>query len=299
MQQMTSMMTEQTVDYLREDVPIPSQKFACVSFVEPTDQELVTDQEAFIATKFLTSFLADHKVATEFVATEGEDKVTDQIREHLDLSYDNVKSSFYQFRKLHLQQLQSDFEAVDITREGNTMRGLKVRGTFPSHSMAQQKAKELRQFEPAFDVFVTQVGFWVPFNPQNLADVDAEYDEDALNNLVKSKVEEDEKRQLAYEHRKMEMMAAAAKETEDLKAFNALEREADIEVITEEDDEDIFEILESDDDEELETLTVEDVVSPTITQSEGRPVKKVSKKSSRQQARRRKQTNRRSVNRRS
>ena len=75
------------------------------------------------------------------------------------------------------------------------MRGLKVRGVFPTYSAAQQKAKELRQFEPAFNVYVTQVGFWVPFNPENLDDVSAEYDEDSLNTLVKSKIEEDEKRQ--------------------------------------------------------------------------------------------------------
>ena len=289
MQQMTSMMNEEQIDWLREDVPIPGQKYACISFVEPTDQELMTDRESFFATKFLKSFVDNFKVATEFVAREGEDKVTPQIQESLDLSYDNVKKSFYEFRKLHLQQLQTDFENADITREGTTMRGLKIRGVFPTYSTAQRKSEELRQFEPAFNVFVTEVGFWVPFNPENVNDVETEYDEDALNDLVKSKIQEDEKRQLAYEHRKMEMMAAAAKETEDQKTLNALEREADVELVVEEDDEDIFEIVESEDEEVVEEPTPEPVVSAPV----------VSKKQKKLRGHRRKIGNRRRVNRRS
>jgi hypothetical protein len=253
MNQMNSMMNqEQKVDYLKEDPQIGGQKFACVSFVEPTDQELLTDRESFFATKFLKTFADNFKTASDFLAKEGEEKMNDDIRKHLDLSYENIKSTFYEFRKLHLTKLQEDFEKQDMTREGNVMRGIKIRGTYPTYAGAQQRSKEMREFEPAHDVFVTQVGYWVPFNPQHMSESQIEYSEDALNNLVRSKVEESEKRDLAYEHRKMELMEKAAKDTEALKAKNALENIKEEELVEELDDEDIFEIVESDDEEDSE-----------------------------------------------
>ena len=290
MNSMINQEQQQVVDYLKEDPQIGGQKFACVSFVEPTDQELVTDRESFFATKFLKSFTDNFKTASDFLAKEGAEKMNADISKHLDLSYENVKDTFYQFRKLHLTQLQQDFEKQDITREGNVMRGIKVRGTFPTYAGAQQRSKEMREFEPAHDVFVTQVGYWVPFNPQNMTDSQCEYSEDALNNLVKSKVEESEKRDLAYEHRKMELMDKAAKETAALKAKNALENikeEETVELVEELDDEDIFEIVESDDEEDSEpTSAPEPVPEP----------KKQSKKSMRRKNKR--AGHRRKVNRR-
>lgn len=279
---------EQKVDYLKEDPTIGGQKFACISFVEPTDQELVTDRESFFATKFLKSFTDNFKTASDFLAKEGEEKMNDDIKQHLDLSYENVKSTFYEFRKLHLAQLQEDFEKVDMTREGNVMRGIKVRGVFPTYAGAQQRSKDMREFEPAHDVFVTQVGYWVPFNPQHMTESQIEYSEDALNNLVKSKVEESEKRDLDYEHRKMGLMAKAAEETAALKAKNALENiQEEPELVEELDDEDIFEIVESDDEEDVE----EPVSTPEPT-----PAKKQSKKSMKRKNK--KAGNRRRVNRR-
>ena len=289
MNTMNSMMNQeeqQVVDYLKEDPQIGGQKFACVSFVEPTDQELLTDRESFFATKFLKTFVDNFKTASDFLAKEGEEKMNADISKHLNLSYENVKDTFYQFRKLHLTKLQEDFENQDITREGNVMRGIKVRGTFPTYAGAQERSKEMREFEPAHDVFVTQVGYWVPFNPQNMTESKSEYSEDALNNLVKAKVEESEKRDLAYEHRKMELMKKASTETAALKAQNALEKEAETALVVEEDDEDIFEIVESDDEEEEDI----DIDVPVVEKP------KISRKQMKRQNR--KSGNRRLVNRR-
>jgi len=289
---MNSMMNQaEKVDYLREDPTIGGQKFVCVSFVEPTDQELLSDRESFFATKFLKSFVDNFKTASEFVATEGEDKLNDAISRNLDLSYDNVKKTFYEFKNLHLVKLQEDFEKQDMSREGNVMRGLKIRGSYPTYAGAQQRAKEMRELEPAHNVFVTQVGYWIPFNPQNIDDVQAEYSEDALNNLVKSKVKEDEKRTLAFEHRKMELMSEAAKDTAALKKQNALETVVEEELVEEFDDEDIFEIVESDDEEEDVERVLATVPLPPVSES-----KKDSKKSMKRKNK--KSGNRRKVNRR-
>ena len=109
--QMDSMMNqEQTIDYLREDAPIPGQKFACVSVVEPTNSDVLMNRESFFATRFLKGFVEEYKQALEYSIKEGEDKVNDIIAAKLDISYDNIKNSYYEFQKLSMEQLQSEWE---------------------------------------------------------------------------------------------------------------------------------------------------------------------------------------------
>ena len=301
MNQMQSMMnqttTAQKVDYLKVDPSIPGQKFACVSFVEPTNKELLTNRESFFATRFLKGFVEEFKQAMEYQQTEGEDKMTEEMTKKLDLSYENVRDSFYNFRKMALTQLQEDWENLDVSHEATVLRGLKVRGTFPTHSAATQHAESLRQTEPAFHVFVTQVGYWVPFNPTNVDEIKAHYDEDDLNQLVESKVKEDQKRQLDYLHRKRQMMEEASKESEELKQKNGEEMKAlkQIEEEVEEiDDEDLLEILLSDNEEETVEAPKVEEVKPQLKKEKK---SKTSQKKKNKKRNARKQSNKRKVNR--
>lgn len=46
-----------------------------------------------------------------------------------------------------------------------TIRALKVRGVFSSYEDAQRKAKELQENDPDFNVFIGEVGKWLPWDP--------------------------------------------------------------------------------------------------------------------------------------
>jgi hypothetical protein len=333
--QMTKTETSEKVDYLKEDPEISRQRFSCVSFVEPTNQELLTDREAYFATHFITKFLNEYKQAREYLDAEKEkiktistkvelqklckeyslkvsgkkedlqkrlmeyiekEKTTEEINKKVNLSYDNIKSELYNFQNMNLVDLQKKFEDLDKQNERTTMRGLKIRGTFSTYEEAKEKSESLRKFEPAFDVFVVQVGFWIPFNPGNLEDLSVQYDEDVLNDLVKGKVEEDEKRKLDFDERKMKLLDKASKETEKQKQKN--KKETELEKIKEEEevedinDEDLLEILEFSDDEEEKKDIQEDKKEMTDN------LNKTSKKSNKSNKRKNKRNaNRRKVNR--
>jgi hypothetical protein len=66
-----------------------------------------------------------------------------------------------------------------------SVRGVKIRGVFESLKEAQRKAKVLQTRDPTLHVFVGQVGYWLPWdpNPDNIEN--QEYAEQHLNEIVK------------------------------------------------------------------------------------------------------------------
>lgn len=315
--------TPEKVDYLKEDPEISRQKFACVSFVEPTNQELLTDRESYFSTHFITNFLNEYKQARDYldkeklkikeVSTKVElsklckeyslkssgkkedlqkrlmdyiekEKTTGEIERKISLEYDNVKEEFYNFKNSNLTELQKKFEELDSKNNRTTMRGLKVRGTFSTYEEAKENSESLRKFEPAFDVFVVQVGFWIPFNPGNLDDLSVQYDEDVLNQLVKGKVEEDEKRKLEFDDRKMKLLDKASKETEKQKQKNKeekrLQKVKEEETVEDINDEDLLEILEDTDNEEevKEEINEIPVMTGHLKKTSKKSKKKINKK---------------------
>jgi hypothetical protein len=45
------------------------------------------------------------------------------------------------------------------------IRALKVRGVYSSYEEAQKRAKELQEIDPDFNVFIGEVGKWLPWDP--------------------------------------------------------------------------------------------------------------------------------------
>ena len=90
--------------------------------------------------------------------------------------------------------------------------GLKVRGVYGTREEADQRAKHLQKIDSDFDVFVAQVGLWLPFNPNPDSIENEEYTEDRLNSLVKeykqNKVQADEH----FAERKRRLMEQALKD---------------------------------------------------------------------------------------
>lgn len=206
-------------EYLKIDAPIPGQLFTCVSFAEPMNQELLTDRESFFASRFLKVFVDEHKQALKYIEEHQDepDMITDEIKEKMNLSYENVQTMFYTFRQLNFTKLQSEFEKIDKKNERLTMRAVKFRGSFHTQEEAAKKCKELVSFEPATNVFVCQTGYWCIFNPLDLSEVEVEHMNENLNNLVKSKADEAIKRDLEFNARKQKAIESVKKMNDDNK----------------------------------------------------------------------------------
>jgi hypothetical protein len=93
-----------------------------------------------------------------------------------------------------------------------TMRGLKIRGSFDTLKEAEIRAQVLKKIDDRFNVYVAQVGCWVPFSP-NPDDIEnQEYAETQLNTLMKNYKENQDKKDLFYEERKRELQVLKMKE---------------------------------------------------------------------------------------
>ena len=104
------------------------------------------------------------------------------------------------------------------------MRGLKVRGVYDSSKEANVRAQLLRKKDPSFNVFVGQVGYWLPWDPACETVPEQEYQEGQLNELVKKYKENINSKDDLYEQVKNERIEKAKKEInakkEALKAQN-------------------------------------------------------------------------------
>jgi len=85
------------------------------------------------------------------------------------------------------------------------VRGLKIRGVYSRREEANKRAEYLQKIDPDFNVFVGEVGKWLPWDPNPESVEDHVYREKELNtlmqeykkNLVRAKeVEAERKRQL-------------------------------------------------------------------------------------------------------
>lgn len=89
-----------------------------------------------------------------------------------------------------------------------TLSGIKIRGVFSNYEEACEHCKKLQAIDPAFNVFVGEMGKWLPFdpNPDSQAVKDSEYANEELNKMMKGYLENQEKAKIYHEQRKNEMV---------------------------------------------------------------------------------------------
>jgi hypothetical protein len=92
------------------------------------------------------------------------------------------------------------------------IRGLKIRGVFSTAEEAHLHAKHLHTIDPDFDVFVGEVGKWLPWNPDPVDVQEEVFAEKELNDLMKKYKENREQTKLDEEQRKQELLKSVKKE---------------------------------------------------------------------------------------
>ena len=110
----------------------------------------------------------------------------------------------------------------DSTKK-SSLRGIKLRGAFDTIEKASEHAKKLQSIDPAFNVFVGEMGKWLPFDPDpnNSEKVkDSEYANQQLNQMMKAYQENQEKAKMFHEYRKNEKIRQNIQDNLNIKKSN-------------------------------------------------------------------------------
>jgi len=190
------------IDLLDEDKGIAGQKFVCLSFISP--EHVLKQKDMFLFQEFIKKwdFSKSMEKFTQFLNFLS-------VKYHVD--FEKITADFQEFTKEEQQNLiattiEDDYKNFldqheeDLEKEfgekhnfQTSIRGIKVRGVFPSQQEAELRCKMLRQADPNHDVYVGPVGIWVPFHPEAYKTGRVEYMEETLNELMSEKKKNEDK----------------------------------------------------------------------------------------------------------
>jgi len=178
-------MSEEKIDYLEVDDTIPGQQYVCLSFVSPED--LIESKEGFKVAKFLQSVCKDK-----------------------DMDFKKTLEQYKDFTYKFQDELQKDFDEKNDFK--TNVRGLKVRGVYNTKEEANRRAKKLQTLDSDFNVFVGQVGYWLPWDPCADKIEDENFINSQLNDMMEKYKENTINKDLFYEEQKREKVKAAREE---------------------------------------------------------------------------------------
>lgn len=212
------------VDLLDEDKPIAEQKFVCLSFVSP--EKVIKNKELFMFEQFTKqyNFNKTAELLTQFsnfVAYKynlDTNSVIEDMQEFAKVETEKMKYSveddFKNFMDRNEETLESEYSKQHQFQ--TSVRGIKVRGVFPTQEEAELRCKMLREVDPNHDVYVGPVGLWVPFHPEAYKTGKVEYLEKELNELMHEKQSNETRAKVEFDKRVKESKLKAIAENMDI-----------------------------------------------------------------------------------
>ena len=224
---LTSKDTEE--DYLDVDKPLPGQNYYCISFVSP--EKVLEQKELFMYYHYERAFykkLTDimENSLTELIAKSDDGKIdiydVIKIKKSVSNAYNEENVNFDKFKsKLEDFRFRDEDKIGEIFDKQNnfntSIRGVKVRGVFDTKREADIRSSVLQRMDPLFDVFVGQVGFWCPWDPNPHKINDIEYMNNDLNKLVKEYKTNETKKDHFYQEQKSQRQKDAISSEDRLK----------------------------------------------------------------------------------
>ena len=198
------------IDALEEDRPINGQKYACVSFISPED--IIKRRDHFYFQNFVKhwDFAKSMEKFIQFMnfVSYKYDLVFDELVDNLKDFTENEKESLLKsdiendyktFLDEHEEKLAEEFGRRHEFQ--TSVRGIKVRGVYATMEEAELRCKMIREVDPNFDVYVGQVGMWVPFHPEAYKTGRVEYLEEELNQLMHEKTKNEKQAKQQFDQR--------------------------------------------------------------------------------------------------
>jgi len=198
------------VDLCDEDPSIAGQKFVCMSFVSP--EKILKKREVYLFDQFIKQwefsksmeryfefihFIAyKYNLNVESLITDFNDFVKE---ENGKLQKSGIEDDYKNFMDKQEEKLTEQFSRDHAFQ--TSVRGLKIRGVYPTQEEAEMKSKKLREQDPNHDIFVGPVGIWVPWDPDAYKTGRVEHLEEELNALHKEKLKNEEMAKKEFEER--------------------------------------------------------------------------------------------------
>lgn len=241
------MSEERKTDYLKEDPPVPGQDWAVVSFVAPEEMVakktlhyvnrfMVADinktitAQAIQMAKFLNASMRtkidnvldklrssvddDDKCVYEILSKRYkemelvEDDFVGECRRKYELDDEEISDRYKVYLTENRQQIDREFdEAHDHV---NSVRGIKIRGSYLKYEDAKARAKFVRDnIEEGIHSFVAPVGKWLPLDFDADEAQDQEYMLPQLNELMQKYHENIHARNAHYQERRRDLETSA------------------------------------------------------------------------------------------
>ena len=176
-----------TEDYLEQDDAIPGQKYVCLSFISP--EKVLRDKNIYFLHSFLKHSFKDVKLT--------ENELSDKFKDYLFNKQDELEENFYK---------KNNFQT--------SVRGVKIRGVYDTDVEAKHRASRLQKKDPNFNVYIGQVGFWLPWEPETHKIEDEQYGESQLNELMSEYKKNQEYKNDVFEEDKRTKIENMKKERE-------------------------------------------------------------------------------------
>jgi hypothetical protein len=223
-------------DFLDEDTEIPGQRYALLSFISP--ENVLNKKEVMFFEKFLQGYEIEWKIknlekflaeTVQSVNTQLDDRIkelekADQFeqaeicrnnrlkiedvltdyeayikKQRSEITKTKIQDAFKDFMYAHQNKLEEEFHSANNFQ--TTMRGLKVRGVCSTAKEAELRAKKLQGKDKYHNIFIGEVGKWLPWDPSPHQIAEQEYAEDQLNTLMKKYKENEDDKEKFFEER--------------------------------------------------------------------------------------------------
>lgn len=209
------------VDLCDEDPPIAGQKFACLSFISP--EKILKKRELYLFSHFVKQW-------DLYKSMEKFGNFLNFLSYKYKLDIEQIMEDFKEFAKeeeksLNEQSVEDDYKNFLDKREDKlneqfnrehafqtSVRGVKVRGVFPTQEEAEMKCKSLRENDPNHDIFVGPVGQWLSWDPDAYRTGRIEFLEEELNQLHHEKLKNEKKAKEEFDQRVKEAKRKAIEE---------------------------------------------------------------------------------------
>lgn len=199
-------------DFLDEDPPLRGQKYVCLSFLNPSD--VILKKDAWLLSRFIEHFAKDidtllNNLQETFPDFAGNVRTIRDRHAYL-FRPEDMNEEFNQFHANNYRELEEKYFAENNFQP--TVHGLKVRGVFETQKEANNRVAVLKKTDRKFNIFVGEVGMWLPWSPPSSAVENQEYMEKELQEMMKKYKENEDLKDHYFTTRK-EMMLKTEPDT--------------------------------------------------------------------------------------
>lgn len=218
-------------DFLDEDPEISGQKVCLISFLSP--EKVIAKKDLFFFQSFLNKYEFQMRVrnlegylaktiqginqkldaqAVEFdkrdlsgcadLCRESRirvDTVMDGLQTFIkenekDMKDSKLREEFDNYLYKNKTKLEEQFSEQNNFQ--TSVRGVKIRGVYGSRQEAEARSKKLQRTDQVHNIFLGEVGKWLPWDPEPSEVTEQEYAEEQLNTLMKKYKENEDAREM-------------------------------------------------------------------------------------------------------